>query len=795
MSELDSRITKAIDTLDLEQKVRLLAGAAFFSLWPEPAIGLDELVLSDGPTGVRGALFVDGDIACLLPNASLLAQHWDPAVAAEVGDLLADEAMIRKVHVVLGPTINLHRTPLGGRLFEAYSEDPLLTGALATAYVRAMQAKGIGATLKHFLANESETDRTTVDSVVGQATLREIYLLPFEMAVADADPWAVMASYNKINGITATEHDELINGVLKGEWGYPGLVMSDWFATTSTAASANGGLDLVMPGPDTVWGQNLVDAVRAGEVEESTVDEHLRRLLRLADRAGAFGATRDRPAGLPAPDSLHRRAQLTKLAAGGMTVLVNKDDTLPLRKDQSVALIGRHAVDTIAQGGGSAQVRPPHIVNIADGLRAAFDSVSIVDGVETRVRPMAARKELLRDPETGEAGARVDILDESGAVVESRHLDGTETVNWPGEWLFGAAAVQLSAELVLDGPTELQVGVRGLGEWTFELGELSETVRHDPNGSPGEGVLVPPAWTTEVLATPGQRITARRSGSPDVSLLGLITRTAPKSPAETIAAAAAAARAADVAVVVVGLTPEQETEGVDKSSCALPGEQDALVAAVAAVAKRTVVVVNAATPVLMPWLAQVDAVLWAGLPGQEAGDAVAAALLGEIEPAGRLVTTFPAHDGDGPAWSTVPVDGALPYTEGSAVGYRGWHSGTTRPLFWFGHGLGYTTWRYEAAEAVDGAVRVTVTNTGQRPGRETVQVYLDPVEPDQPVRLIGWTSLELSPGETGTAQVTPDARVLRRWTEQGWQDLTSGGTLLIARGLGDVRITLPVPQE
>ena len=799
MSELESRIDKAIDALDLEHKVRLLAGAAFFSLWPEPAIGLDELVLSDGPTGVRGALFVNGDIACLLPNASLLAQHWDAAVAAEVGDLLADEAMIRKVHVVLGPTINLHRTPLGGRLFEAFSEDPLLTGALAAAYVKAMQDKGIAATLKHFLANESETERNTVDSVVDQATLREVYLLPFEIAVADADPWAVMASYNKINGITATEHDELINGVLKGEWSYPGLVMSDWFATTSTVASANGGLDLVMPGPDTPWGANLVGAVRAGEVDESTVDEHLRRLLRLADRVGAFGTTRAWPADLPTPTGPRRRAQLTRLAAAGMTVLVNRNDTLPLGKDRSVALIGRHAVDTVAQGGGSAQVRPPHIVSIADGLRAAFDSVSIVDGVESRQRPMPARKELLRDPETGEPGIRATILDESGAVVESRHLDDTESVNWPGEWLFDAPTVELTAEVVLDAPGELQVGVRGLGQWTFELGELSETVRHEPNGTPGEGVLVPPSWTTELLVSPGQRITARHSGtapgSADVTLLGLITRTAPKSPAETIAAAANAARAADVAVVVVGLTPEQETEGADKSTLALPGEQDALVAAVAAVARRTVVVVNAATPVLMPWLAQVDAVLWAGLPGQEAGTAVAAALLGEIEPAGRLVTTFPARDGDGPAWSVTPVDGRLPYPERTAVGYRGWHAAGTRPLFWFGHGLGYTTWRYDAAELAGGSVRVTVTNTGRRSGRETVQVYLDPVEPDQPVRLVGWAGVELSPGEMATVQVTPDARVLRRWTDQGWRELTDGGTLLIARGLGDVRITLPVTKE
>jgi len=280
-------------------------------------------------------------------------------------------------------------------------------------------------------------------------------------------------------------------------------------------------------------------------------------------------------------------------------------------------------------------------------------------------------------------------------------------------------------------------------------------------------------------------------------MFGLVARPARREPATVVAEAVAAARAADVAVVVVGLTDEQETEAVDKTTLRLPGAQDALVSAVAAAARRTVVVVNAATPVLMPWLAEVDAVLWAGLPGQEAGHAVAAVLLGEIEPAGRLVSTFPVADGAAPAWSVTPVDGRLEYAEGTFIGHRGhWAGRAPAPAFWFGHGLGYSTWSYGPASVLERpgspAVALSVTNTGSRASREVVQVYLEPAAEDQPVRLVGWTAVTAAPGETVPVQVDTDPRLWRRWTPDGWKRLPAGGRLLVARGLGDVRLRLPL---
>ncbi|MEU4237638.1 glycoside hydrolase family 3 C-terminal domain-containing protein [Actinoplanes sp. NPDC026619] len=786
-------ITPLVKSLDLPAKVRLLTGASAFSLAAEPAIGLGEMRFSDGPTGVRGLKFTGGRVVSLFPNATLLASAWDPDAAYEVGRLLAEEAMAQEIHVVLGPTINLHRSPLGGRLFEAYSEDPLLTGCLAAAYVRGLQDSGVGACLKHLVANESETDRNTVDSVLSEKTLRELYLLPFEMA---SDAWSMMSAYNDVNGVAATEQQHVINDVVKSSWGYTGLVMSDWFATKTAAPAANGGLDLVMPGPRGPWGDALVEAVRSGEVDEAVIDDHLGRLLTLARRVGALGAARSWPSSLPAPDSAVRREQLTRLAANGMTVLKNDGDVLPLARSARVALIGRHAVETIDMGGGSAQVNPPYQVSVATGLSALLSSLTVVDGVEVRTRPVPARDGFLTDPVTGAPGIRVVLYDAAGAELEQRSCAQAKTmIGMDDDFTTPAASAVLSGRIATAG--EVELGVLGVGDWqiTASAVELSYSLR--PSGSGfGEEVLTPPLRTDRFTVAAGAVFTATVSMTSDMGLFGLIGRVASRETVDVIDDAVRAAATADVAVVVVGLTEEQETESVDKSTLRLPGAQDALIEAVAGAARHTVVVVNAATPVLMPWRERVDAVLWAGLPGQEGGHAVAAALLGDIEPAGRLVTSFPAADGASPAWSVTPVDGKLVYTEGTFIGYRGYFARrAAEPAFWLGHGLGYGRWEYTDARLISGdspAVAVTVTNVGSHPSREVVQVYLRPIEPDEPVRLVGWTAVAVAPGESARVTVETDDRLWRRWDTESasWSRLADGGELLVARGLGDIRATV-----
>ena len=783
-----------IKSLDLPAKVKLLTGGSAFTLVPEPSIGLGELRFSDGPTGVRGLKFSGGRVVALFPNATLLASAWDTDTAYEVGRLLAEEAMAQEIHVVLGPTINLHRTALGGRLFEAYSEDPLLTGKLAAAYVRGLQDSGVAACLKHLVANESETDRNSVNSVVDEATLRELYLLPFEIAVAESDPWSIMAAYNDVNGVAATEQQHVNNEIVKGEWGYSGLIMSDWFATKTAAPAANGGLDLVMPGPTGPWGDALVEAVRDGQVDESVIDDHLARLLLLAQRVGALGTPRDYPADLPAPASLVRRDQLTRLAASGMTVLTNDGDVLPLPRTGTVALIGRHAVETIDMGGGSAQVNPPYQVSVAEGLTARLgDQVTVADGVEVRSRPVPARGGFLTDPSIGEPGIAVTLLDADGNELERRFCAQARTmVGLDDDFVGTVASARLTGVLAAGGAAEL--GVLGVGDWAVTFGGQTRTYELRVAGQGfGEEVLAPPVRTDVFEATAGDVFEATVTLTAGWGMFGLIGRAASRETIDVIDEAVRAAAAADVAVVVVGLTEEQETESVDKTTLSLPGAQDQLVEAVAGAAQRTVVVVNAATPVLMPWLSRVDAVLWAGLPGQEGGHAVAAALLGDIEPAGRLVTTFPAADGAAPAWSVTPVDGRLEYDEGAFIGYRGHFAGKAPgPAFWLGHGLGYGRWEYSDVRLVPGdspAVTATVTNTGERVSREVVQVYLRPAERDEPVRLVGWATVTVAPGESARVTVPTDPRLRRKWdtAANAWTRLADGGEFLVARGLGDIR--------
>ena len=805
---IDNVIDRAVRELDLEAKVTLLTGAAAFSLHGNDAIGLRPMIFSDGPTGIRGSEFVGGKRVALFPNATLLAQAWDETAAERVGEMLAGEGRSQDVDVVLGPTVNLHRSPLGGRLFEAYAEDPLLSGRLAAAYIRGIQRYGVGACVKHYVANEAETERRTVDVRVTRAALRELYLLPFEICVADAQPWTIMAAYNNVNGVAATEQDELNNGVLKSEWGWDGLLMSDWGATKTAASAANGGLDLVMPGPRGPWGDQLVAAVRSGDAPEATIDDHLTRLLRLAGRVGALdGIPVQRTAELGPvvePDAVEMRLALRNLAAAGM-ILLKGQDVLPLQDslittDSPLVVIGRHALQTALQGGGSASVRPPHEISIAEGLEEALGEtrLRVLDGVSVRRDPAAAAPELIIDPQTGSSGMRITSFDGSGVELAS-------TSSEVGEFLLGmsdgphkgAREIELSAELVAPPGAAMEVGVRGVGEWTLSYGEETHTFVNAllPGDLAEVGFMSPPTWTEVVEAAPGRILVARLTISERISLAGLIVQPVAPADEELIDEAAQAARDAELAVVVVGLTAEQETEALDKKTLALPGRQDDLVRAVAGTARRTVVVINAATPILMPWLDEVDAVLWVGLPGQEGGHAVADVLLGKSEPTGRLVTTFPAVDGDGPAWNVTPEAGRLDYPEGTRVGYRGWSGSDVQPAFWFGAGLGWGVWDYRSAEHLrdeDGeSLTVVLANTADRPSREVVQIYWRPVQ-SAPVRLVGYAIAdEVVPGEQRTVSVPCDSRAFRLWDEAASDWVTpSGGTFLIARGLGDVRLEI-----
>ncbi len=805
-------VETALAKLDLDAKARLLAGQDLWSLPALPEIGLGSLVMSDGPVGVRGASWDPGDPSLVLPSPTALAATWDPDLARRAGQVLAQEARRKGVHVLLAPTINLHRSPRGGRHFESYSEDPLLTARIGAAYVAGVQDGGVGATVKHFVANDAETDRFTVDNRVGARALRELYLAPFEQIIADARPWLLMSAYNSVNGSTMTENRDLQIGVLRQEWGYDGVVVSDWLAARDTVRAITGGLDVAMPGPTTVFGPRLAAAVRDGRVAESVVDDAVRHVLLLAARVGLLaGAEPAVPTSrLPAP--LDTETIAREIATGSMVLVRNTDQILPLDPAalSRVALIGRAARDARILGGGSATVYPARVTSPLDGLRAALP-----DGVALTYAMGADPDNELDVPRDGFT-LRTVLRDADGDILADAPLPFGR-VRWMSTDLPGGADFDALDSVEITGtytPHESgthHFGVSGPGP--FRLVVAGAVLLPGTEPQPGGDVL---------NAVLGNRYTAGgaaelEAGRPvEISLtnlrpkgdFGLIRgvafalghRAPDRDDDALIAEAVAAATGADTAVVVVATTERVESEGFDRASLRLPGRQDDLVAAVAAANPRTVVVVNAGAPVEMPWRADVAAVLLTWFPGQEGGAALADVLLGAAEPGGRLPTTWPSHLADAPVSEVTPTDGVLAYDEGPFIGYRAWQRAGTEPAFPFGYGLGYTTWEYEDIEVAGDTVHVRIRNTGIRSGREVVQVYVAPADssadaPDRPERqLAGFATVTAGPGASVEASITIAERAFQIWDEgaNAWATIPGGYRVEVGHSVTDLAMTTRV---
>jgi beta-glucosidase len=788
--------------LSLEQKVRLMTGADIWSLHPIPDIGLRRLVTSDGPAGVRGETWDERSPSANVPSPTALAASWDPERVERMGRLLADEARRKGVDVLLAPTVNLHRSPYGGRHFEQFSEDPELTAMIGTAYVEGLQAEGVAATVKHFVANDFETDRFSVNALVDERVLRELYLMPFERIVA-AGVWAVMAAYNKVNGTTMTENP-LQREVLKREWGFDGVIMSDWYATRSVAAAGEDLLDLAMPGPESPWTEKLLAAVESGTISESAVDGHVLRILRLAARVGALDGfeAATPPARRWSDEELS--TELRASSAAGM-VLIKNDGLLPLAADavRQVAVIGPNAATARTLGGGSATVFPPYVVSPLDGLRVAFSSETRIVhaiGVRSSDRTDIVAKDLLQLPDGSGPGVEVIFF-----AADDRELGRQQrqagSMMWWGPVQEGLNAgdidhLQLSTRLRVPESGRYSVGTSGLGQ--FRLVVDGETLFDEAITLPlgvdvVEGMMKPPQRLAVVELEADREVpielTYRPSGGTElggaeVTMLTVQLNVAPviDEQAEFDQAVRLAA-GSDVAIVVVGTNEEVESEGFDRTSLALPGRQDDLVRAVVAVNPRTVVVINSGAPVLLPWIDEVPTVLVSWFPGQEFGNALADVLTGVVEPGGRLPVSWPVSEEGLP--SVTPVDGEVPYDEGLLIGYR-WYLATGRtPAFPFGHGLGYTTWAYEDI-AVDGeTVAVTVRNSGSRPGREVVQLYAsraDSAIERAPRWLVGCAAVEAAPGETVNAVITVGDRNFRHWDSSTHAWLTEPGTYQLHAG-------------
>lgn len=777
-----ARAEELLGTLTLDELAGLTAGVDMWHATGIPRLGIRGLKVTDGPAGARGAHFVGTTSACL-PCGSALGATWDPELIEELGRLVGVETKRKGADLVLAPTVNLHRSPLAGRNFESYSEDPHLAARLAVAYIRGVQSTGVGATVKHFAGNESEFERHTISTEADERTLRELYLVPFEAAVVEAGVHAVMTAYNRLGGIYCSEHPWLMS-LLFDEWGFDGFVISDWWAVHSTVPTGRHGVDLEMPGPPKYLGPGLAEAVAAGELDRSAVEAKARRVLTAMARLGVLD--RPEPPVERSVDDPADRALLRRAAAASFVLLTN-DGTLPLRPERlrRLAVIGPNADLPIIQGGGSAAVNPHRAVTVADGLRDALGDaveVTLARGCD------ASRTAPPLDPRwiTGGAIEYFPNRELQGEPAERLEV-GTSRLVWLGDPRPSVRAGEFSARwstvfrapedgaftfaLVTAGQARLLVdGDTVIDLWdefrpgTAFFGMGSEEVRHVVELAGGSEVHL----AVEYACFPGVPMAAFQLGC------------LPPLPEDPIGEAAALARDADAALVIVGLNADWETEGEDRASMDLPGDQVALIRAVAASNPTTVVLVNAGAPVHMDWVEQVAAVAQIWYPGQEAGHAVADVLLGRSDPGGRLPMTIPARYEDNPTIGNYPgSDGTVHYAEGVFMGYRHYDRGPD-PRFCFGHGLSYTSFAWEAptasAETLTGddtvTIEVVVSNTGPRAGVEVVQLYVvpPPGPMERPAReLRAFRKLDLGIGETGRATFTLGRRAFARWHPgNGW---------------------------
>ena len=808
---LEARVEDLFGRLTLEEKVSLMAGAGPFALPAIERLGVPSLRMTDGPTGVRSNV---GQAATVFPVAVALAATWNPALAGEVAAAIAREAKALGEHVVLAPTININRTPVWGRNFETYSEDPYLTAELAVDYVRGLQGEGIGASLKHYAANNQEHRRMDVSVELAERTLREIYIAAFERVVKAANPWTVMASYNKVRGTYSSENPHLLTEILKDEWGYDGVVVSDWGAVHSTVPSARSGLDLEMPGPPKYWGHKLLKAVQNGDVEPVHIDNAARRLVRLILRCGLLDGKEPARGELRTP---RHQAIARKASEQAFVLLKNDDAVLPLdrSKVRTLAVIGPNAALMRLQGDGSSHVRQGRRPTPIDSLRALLgDHVDIryAKGVDNDPFPPAAARALFSPSSTRDVlGLLLEHFEDAECSTPPTHTSIDRRMS---KWISALTpqalredfkAIRWSGFFWPEKDGEHEFSLRGDGDCRVRVGDQtvvdSSTPAvddvHDPSGATAKLRI----GKVQLKAGQGYPITvdykwpAARPDAPfEICQLGM------RQPSGTIEEAVEVARGADAVLLIVGSAASTESEGYDRDNIDLPGRQDDLVEAMLAANPNTIVVVNAGAPMAMPWIDKARAVMLAWLPGEEGPDAMADLLFGVVSPSGRLPVTFPKRIEDNPSYPYYPGGDQAHYGEGLFVGYRHYDRSNTPPLFAFGHGLTYASFAYDALEVpargqVGGSVTVTarITNTGARAAAETVQLYLAPVSPrlSGPIKALkGFQKIELEPGQSGTVSFVLANQDFAAFDDNTGRWIADPGRyqVLIAAAADDIRL-------
>ncbi len=768
--EIEKRVESLLKQMTLEEKIDYIGGVNDFDIRAIPRLNLPAFRMSDGPLGLRN----DG------PSTTMggvdLAASWDPALAKRVGEVFGDDARARGVHFLLGPGVNIYRAPMNGRNFEYFGEDPFLAGKIADGYIEGLQSKRVCATIKHYMGNNSEYDRHNEDSIIDERTMREIYLPVFETAVKDAHVCSIMDSYNLTNGEHLTQNSYLNNEVAKKDWGFDGIIMSDWDSTYDGVAAVNGGLDLEMPRGDHMNRKTLLPAIKSGKVSEATIDDHVRRILRKAIEFGWLDH-QQLDTSVPRYNGEGREVAL-QVAREGMVLLKNDGNLLPLDKSKikSIAVIGPDAYPGQPVGGGSAGVQPFHAVSYLEGLANYLgESAKVVynSGVPTP-SDMADATSFMTAASGGKPGLRVEHFtskDLSGKPVDVG-VDSSINSGWYWDSVRGLSPEQRSARwtgyyMAKDAGT-YSVFLQGPGEGAGARVYLDDKLLLDN----WDRAIAAINYKTVDLTAGAHKIKVeflRPWGNPQIRVGIFNTASIVNSQAKAMAATA------DAVVIPVGFDKDSETEGSDRTFRLPPG-QDQLIQAMLDANKNVIVVITSGGGTDMTgWIDRTPAVLQAWYSGQEAGRALAQLVFGDYSPSGKLPDTFDRKFADSAVANSYyyPLGDSkkVKYSEGVFLGYRHYDKTGMKPLFPFGFGLSYTTFKYSnlevSPETTSGDQPVTVsfdvTNSGDREAAEVAELYVNDnhASVPRPVKeLKGFDRVSLKPGETRKVTLTLNRRAL-----------------------------------
>jgi beta-glucosidase len=800
--DVEARVDALLGKMTLEEKIDLLSGRREFYTLAIDRLGIPSMKMADGPMGVRNY-----GPSTAFPAGVALAATWDTEMARRVGAAMGQDARARGVNILLAPAVNINRVPVNGRNFEYFGEDPFLAGQTAVGFIQGVQSQGVIATVKHFALNNQEYQRNSISSEVDERTMNEIYFPAFKAAVQQGKVWAVMCSYNRINGIYASANEMLETEILKKEWGFRGMVMSDWGAAHDGVADALAGLDLEMPSGRNMNRETLLPAVKSGQVSEAVIDDKVRRILRAGISMGFF----DRAAETPAPLYSGESSKVALEAARESIVLLkNGNHTLPLDRKEihSIAVFGPNAHPAVDVGGGSARVVPFRDMSVMNALVATGIRVDYVPFAAQDARSVAARSQFEAD-ETRTAGLNGEYFasaDFSGTPVLKRRdrqitfarfndvfppgntpsgysirWSGFVTPEESGDYIF-VTRTGAGVRLTVDGKTVLDA-------WDNRgQKEFNATVRLEKNRA------VPVR-----LETHGTISNAGGAGGGGIQFGWQL------KPSDNFPMESGLASKADAAVVCVGFNPESEAEGSDRTFELSAGQRE-LISAIARANKRTIVVVNSGGGLDMnPWVDSAGAILQAWYTGQESGTAIAEIIFGTVNPSGKLPASFEKHWGDSAADANYPgSDGKVFYKEGIFIGYRGFDRSDVKPLFPFGYGLSYTTFAYDGLHVdKDGAsfhVRFSVKNTGARAGAEIAEVYVQPVNPkvERPVKeLKGFARAEVSAGAAKNVNVDLDRSAFAYYdvATHAWKVDPGEYKILVGASSADIRLTGSVKIE